>query len=313
MKKTTWMALALMGLTAPATAQNVVTAGTPAGAAERQATTLAATAGVQSRITVGAPYSAETVTESVQLLANGTRIARKLTTRVCRDAEGRTRTERLSATGEVENVIISDPVQGTSYVLNPKTHVAYRTQVIVATSAGTAITSVSPGRSGTTASTQAAGDSVAAIARGRGGAGGGAVAGGAIARGRGSAATGGAAAGGVVTMRGGQAMVSPAAGDTTREDLGQQTIEGVLATGTRTTTIIPVGAIGNDQPIQVVSEQWFSPDLEVLVLTKHSDPRVGETTFRMTGIVRANPAMTLFEVPTDYKLEQSVIRRDLSR
>ena len=53
-------------------------------------------------------------------------------------------------------------------------------------------------------------------------------------------------------------------GKTTREDLGQQTIEGVSATGTRTTTEIPAGAIGNEQPIKIVSEQWFSPELQVL-------------------------------------------------
>ena len=101
----------------------------------------------------------------------------------------------------------------------------------------------------------------------------------------------------------------PSSGQTTHEDLGQQTIEGVSATGTRTTTEIPAGAIGNDQPIKIVSEQWFSPELQVLVLTNHSDPRTGETTYRLTGIVRAEPARSLFDLPPDYTLKESVIRR----
>ncbi len=105
------------------------------------------------------------------------------------------------------------------------------------------------------------------------------------------------------------AKIAAMNGQTTREELGQQTIEGVTATGTRTTTEIPAGAIGNEQPIKIVSEQWFSPDLQVLVLTKHTDPRVGETVYRLVGIVRAEPSRSLFELPPDYTLKESVIRR----
>ena len=79
--------------------------------------------------------------------------------------------------------------------------------------------------------------------------------------------------------------------------------------GTRTTTTIPAGTIGNEQPILIVAEQWFSPDLKVLVMTKHSDPRTGETTYRLTNIVQTEPARSLFEVPADYTLKDSVIRR----
>ncbi len=311
MKKTTWMVAALMGLTAPAAAQEVVTATTSASALERQGPTLAARVNVQGRITRGAPYSAETMSESIQVLANGTRIVRKIATRVYRDAEGRTRTEQLNDNGEVGSVTISDPVQGASYVLNPGTRVAYRTGVIVATPSGIATATVAPGSQGTITTTQTADGRVAIEARSRG-TGGGAAAGGLVGGGRGGGGTGATA-----TARGGGGAVLPrtasAAGDTTREDLGQQTIEGVPATGTRTTTVIPAGAIGNDRPIQIVSEQWFSADLQVLVLTRHSDPRVGDTTFKMTAIVRTNPPLTLFEVPSDYKLEQSFIRREVSR
>jgi hypothetical protein len=81
------------------------------------------------------------------------------------------------------------------------------------------------------------------------------------------------------------------------EDLGQQVIEGVTVKGTRTTTVIPAGAIGNEQPITVTSEEWFSPDLKVLVMTKHADPRSGETTYRLTTIARGEPIPSLFELP----------------
>jgi hypothetical protein len=86
----------------------------------------------------------------------------------------------------------------------------------------------------------------------------------------------------------------------TTQSLGTQTIEGVQAEGTRTTRTIPVGAIGNDQPIQIVTERWFSPDLQTFVMVKHSDPRSGETTYQLTGINRSAPDASLFEVPPDY-------------
>jgi hypothetical protein len=100
-----------------------------------------------------------------------------------------------------------------------------------------------------------------------------------------------------------------APGETTREDLALQTIEGVPATGTRTTTVIPAGAIGNLQPIKIVSEQWMSPDLKVLVMTRHTDPRTGETIYRLSNIVRAEPDRSLFTVPADYTIKEVNIRR----
>ena len=86
------------------------------------------------------------------------------------------------------------------------------------------------------------------------------------------------------------------------ESLGRQTIEGVLADGTRTTLTIPAGQMGNEQPIQVVTERWFSPDLQTVVLSKRSDPRTGETVTRLSNINRSEPSSTLFQVPADYKV-----------
>ena len=81
------------------------------------------------------------------------------------------------------------------------------------------------------------------------------------------------------------------------------TIEGVQAEGTRTTTTIPAGQIGNDQPIQIVSERWYSPELKVTVLTTNSDPRMGETTYALKNISRTEPAQSLFTVPPDYSVK----------
>jgi hypothetical protein len=86
------------------------------------------------------------------------------------------------------------------------------------------------------------------------------------------------------------------------ESLGQRIIEGVEVEGTRSTVVIPAGQIGNEQPIHVVAERWVSPALKVLVESRRSDPRFGETTYRLTGIVRAEPAPSLFEVPADYRV-----------
>jgi hypothetical protein len=88
------------------------------------------------------------------------------------------------------------------------------------------------------------------------------------------------------------------------EQLGRQLIEGVPADGTRTTLTIPAGQIGNEQPMQVVTETWYSPELQTTLLSKRSDPRTGETTFRLANVSRAEPPRTLFDVPVDYKVSE---------
>ena len=74
------------------------------------------------------------------------------------------------------------------------------------------------------------------------------------------------------------------------------------ALGTRRTTTIAAGAIGNELPIEIVSEEWTSPDLKVLVMTERRDPRLGTSTYRLVNIIRAEPDRYLFEVPSDYTL-----------
>jgi len=86
------------------------------------------------------------------------------------------------------------------------------------------------------------------------------------------------------------------------ESLGTKTIEGVQAEGTRTVITIPAGEIGNGRPIEIVSERWYSSQLQTVVLSKHSDPRMGDTTYSLSNIALAEPAHSLFEVPADYQV-----------
>jgi hypothetical protein len=89
--------------------------------------------------------------------------------------------------------------------------------------------------------------------------------------------------------------------ETRTEDLGVQSIEGVEAKGTRTTTIIPANAIGNERPIEIVYERWYSEELKMIVYSKRSDPRSGEQTYRLTNINRSEPDPALFSV-SGYRL-----------
>jgi len=91
-----------------------------------------------------------------------------------------------------------------------------------------------------------------------------------------------------------------AAGTLKTESLGTQTINGLSVQGTRTTHTIPAGQIGNDKAIQVVSERWFSPDLQIVVKSTRTDPQFGTTTYTVTNIQRTEPAAALFAVPSDF-------------
>jgi len=120
---------------------------------------------------------------------------------------------------------------------------------------------------------------------------------------------------GASSASGGVATVSPAlpqvrtehpdsadAPKETTEPLPPKTVDGVTVGGTRTTTVIPEGAEGNDRPITVVREIWFSPYLNLPLLAKSSDPRSGETTTRITNADTSEPSPLLFQPPLDYKI-----------
>jgi hypothetical protein len=287
-------------------------------AAELQAQTLAVAVprmAVESRVTTGRPYSAEATTEFVQVLGDGNRISKKTTVRIFRDSEGRTRREELGAGDVVESIAIYVPVAHVSYILDPKNRTAMKTEMRIvyppAERAGMYTMGMRGrgGRGGQVAvvTPDAPREAGAEMVDKR-------EAEELIVRGnfqvRGTLQVDKAAAlGGAMPT----AVRARSAFAGTTESLGEQVMDGVAAAGSRTTTTIPAGAIGNQQEIRVVSEQWFSADLQVLVMTRHSDPRSGETTYRLTNIIRADPGAALFEVPADYTVKESAgfsIKRD---
>jgi hypothetical protein len=216
----------------------------------------------------GAPYSAVEITESSQILADGTHISRQTKTAVFRDSEGRVRRETPA------EVTIFDPVAGFSYTLNPKA------KTVVRTILGTLVMDhnrrfffVRRTAPGAEEAAKARKDMDAAVSE----------------------------------LKAGMAQLNQELADLGNANspaidrLGQQTIEGVTADGVRSTQTIEAGAIGNDRPIHVVNETWYSAELQTAVLTKHSDPRSGEEVFRLTNVQRSEPAAYLFAVPPDYK------------
>ncbi|MBP9110997.1 MAG: hypothetical protein KBF83_15695, partial [Pyrinomonadaceae bacterium] len=86
-------------------------------------------------------------------------------------------------------------------------------------------------------------------------------------------------------------------------------IEGVTAEGTRETIEIPAGHLGNDKPMQVVHEKWFSKELQILVMSRHLDPVAGEHIFRLVNIKRAEPDPQVFAVPAGFRIEAPGIRK----
>jgi len=218
----------------------------------------------------GAPYSAQAVTQSTQALADGNRIVNNTSASVYRDSEGRERREQslpniggLSAQGApTKTIFISDPVAGVNYSLDPSAKTAVKLP---------AMKMGPPPPPGGSPATFVKG--VPAIAGGM--------------------ASGGA---NVMFFRSG---VSDGAAPAV-EQLGSQVINGVSADGTRTTVTIPAGQIGNDKPIQMVDEVWRSSELQVIVQSEHSDPRMGSTTYSLTNISRSEPSPALFQVPSDY-------------
>lgn len=275
-------------------------AATPAFAqdetARRQAVELAARIPFEKALK-GAPYSAETLVESNQVLADGNRITRKTTGRVYRDTDGRTRREEDRPNTE-PSISIVDPVAGYSYSLDPENRIAWRTPTGTAAGIMEKMQVVEEKRKLEGEQLAATKAAAAAAAAGEG-------------RARGSASTSAPppAEAGTVMVRsreGTPFAFTPAFGP-----LEHRTIEGVAVEGRKTTTTIPAGKIGNEQPLTIVSEEWRSSELNLLVLTRHSDPRTGESTYRLSNIVRAEPDRSLFMVPADYTVKDTNIRRML--
>ena len=236
----------------------------------------------------GAPYSATITNEMVQTLSDGTHITQDTSGSVARDSQGRTRQDaplpqigNMSAANAPHIVFIQDPVAQLSYTLDLTNKTAQKMSVPLPPPPGA--------------------DNMAAVA------GGGKFF---IQMSDGPAlATAGqaplpplppppAGSPGIMIQR--SVIAGNDAANTTTEDLGSQTMQGVAVTGTRTTRVIPKGQIGNDAPISIVTEVWTSPELRTVVYSKRSDPRVGEQTFRLTNITRAEPDPSLFTVPSGF-------------
>jgi hypothetical protein len=263
------------------------------------------TAGVDDKVVRGAPYAAEATTEFVQTLADGNRISRKTTAAVFRDGQGRTRREQnlgaiVPLPGGAEprtQVFINDPVAHASYVLDPSTRTVHKLEVsrlVVTKDDGPARRKVIEGAP---APGRASGPALAASG----------VPGPAIVNERTETFTMRVPGPDVAAlppppMAGFALIERPKTAEDKAEPLGKQTIEGVEAEGTRTVVTIAAGEVGNDQPLQIVTERWYSPELQAVVMSRHSDPRFGETTYRLTSVVRGEPDRSLFEVPADYKV-----------
>jgi hypothetical protein len=90
-------------------------------------------------------------------------------------------------------------------------------------------------------------------------------------------------------------------GKGTSTALGIKNFDGVPAEGRQTAWTIPAGEIGNRAPITITSESWYSPELQVTVYSRYSDPRQGESIYRLSGIKRGEPPAELFRVPEGYE------------
>jgi hypothetical protein len=225
------------------------------------------------KVVKGAPYSADAVTERLQTLSDGNRISHKNTSQVFRDADGRVRREQtfgmignwVSADRPEKTIFINDPVSGTHYVLDPENQTATKMK--------------------SDKTTFEKGVKVE---------------------------------GNQVDVEDEDVFMAPVPGpafkqtmryknnaeNTRTESLGKQTMEGVDVEGSRRITTIPEGEIGNERPIEMITEKWYSPELKVYVMTKHTDPRFGETTYRLTNIRRGDQDPSLFQVPTGYKVTE---------
>lgn len=236
---------------------------------------------LESKTVRDAPYSADVVTDHTQTLADGNRIVEHSTAHVYRDKDGRVRREEDHGSGSL-SVSIVDPVAGVSYSLDSDKHIAWKTptpnimmdlnEKVLAEVRARKLEDAQPRLREVSPLPNTITVDVS---------------------------------GGRIEMRRSSGGVE----QHSEEQLPGRNIEGVSAVGHRTTTTIPAGAIGNDLPIVITSEEWTSPDLQALVLTERKDPRNGDSTYRLLNISRSEPDASLFQVPPDYTIKETGIRR----
>jgi hypothetical protein len=226
----------------------------------------------------GRPFTAEAVVETDQTLADGSHVTGRQNLTAARDSQGRTYREEIpgttaSGSSAPKAVYISDPVAKVNYFLGLD-HVAHKTPMhSLAAQAGAATVSTN---------NTAARLSLQTFATGYGG-------------GKGPVQIGAQSA---------QPAQQLAPGAINTEQLGSQVITGFIADGTRITLTIPAGQVGNQNPLVIVSERWYSQDLEATVLAKHSDPRFGASSYQLSSVQQIEPPATLFQVPAGYTIEE---------
>ena len=237
--------------------------------------------GMEGPSVKGAPFCATVATEHTQLLADGNRIHTSDSSLLCRDSEGRTRREAglnlmggAPQTSAPKLVTIVDPVAGVRYLLDPSSKTAHKMTLPTA--------APESGASGTVVKREGV----------------------YLYQHSGSSGPNLVFNNVFVNKVGHDAGDSSqsAAHNSSKESLGEQTINGVQATGTRITTVIPAGKMGNEKPITITSEQWYSSDLKTTVMTLHNDPWAGELKTEFKNVNTAEPDASLFSVPSDYKI-----------
>lgn len=240
----------------------------------------------------GAPFSAETATETIQTLGDGNRIVRKSSGKLYRDSDGRTRREQTLGTlgfwvpaDEPQQLIfVNDPVAGVNYVLETNNKIARKLPSHSFDSKGVMPAMLPAGETKGVQVVSTTEKMKVMPVPGE-------------------------------TRTEETIKVMPFPGETKTEALGKQVIEGIEAEGTRNTMTIPAGKIGNELPIQVISERWFSSELKMVVKSEQNDPRFGKTVYQLTNISRDEPAHSLFEVPPDYTVKDEprvLIRKSIS-
>lgn len=82
--------------------------------------------------------------------------------------------------------------------------------------------------------------------------------------------------------------------------LGMRRFSGLDVVGRRVTMTTATGQIGNDAPVVVRDEGWYSPDLHLVVAVDYSDSRYGTVRYRLTNLRREDQPSELFVLPEGY-------------
>lgn len=279
----------------------------PAMPAHAPAISILGAATMDGKVVKNMPYSAEASTEMTRMLADGTRIVNRHTTTMARDKDGRTRREdNLSNLAPFANrneqaprtATIVDPVSKETIILNLNEKTAQKIVIGKPMFFRSEKTTANGGREIREERVQV------------------------MVREHSVSSAGGAttekhmvhAAGPEAITMSAPLMAAPTSGavfmrldsnHSKSENLGTQEMEGIRVQGTRVTTTIPMGEIGNDRPIVSVTERWYSDELQMVIYSKTTDPQFGESTYRVTNLRRTEPSTDLFRIPSDFKLNET--------